>query len=122
MFRKLTDFSFQRSRRQALGFYLVLLVIGYAFSVLAADMAVTVRKMLLPDKANVYAVVDIRPYVVFFVCSFSAAFAIFIVSVKRVFDYRGWVSIALAVGLSFVSAPFSFIPIAYLTTLPKGSK
>ncbi|MBU6475550.1 MAG: hypothetical protein KGL10_05815 [Alphaproteobacteria bacterium] len=122
MFEKLTDFSFQRSRVQALGFYLVLLVAGYALSVLAADLAVMIKTMRLPARGNVYGVVDVRPYVVSLVCVFSTAFAALIVRGKGMSDYKGWICVALAAALSFVSAPFSFIPVAYLTTLPKGHK
>lgn len=127
MFEKLTDFSFQRSRKQALGFYIVWVLGGSIITAIvvdiyirffsgapmpkATDIAGSVRALQAIGKGVVPTVILV----------FSVAMAALVIKAKKAYNIAGLICIVFAAIFSFIGLILSLVPVAYLTTLPKSS-
>ena len=127
MFEKLTDLSFQRNWKQAVGFYLVALLAGAVLLVVVGNTYLfIIGHGILPNPKDRNDVINtmnaVRPAIVATLLLLSVGLSALIVKAKKA--ARNWTAIGCiftAAVLSIVGAPFSLIPVAYLTTLPKSS-
>jgi hypothetical protein len=124
MFENLADLSFQRTRKQAVGFYLATML-GSGFLAAAIVMAyLRLSGVQMPQGRDLSGGIEVIqnmeksvvPIVVFFI---STALAVLVARAKGVYDRVTIICIFLAAILSIIGAIFSLIPVAYLTTLPK---
>jgi len=126
MFEKLTDFSFQRTRKQAVGFYLASMVGASVLAAIVVIIYLRVTGVHLPQGMDIDGSIQIIqglekgvvPIVVFLI---STALAILVARAKGIYNRVTIGCIFLAAILSIVGALFSLIPVAYLTTLPKST-
>ena len=127
MFEKLFDFSFQRSRKQAIGFYIVWLLAGSLLTAVVVEIYIRFNgSEPLPKGLDfagaVRALQGISGAVVpSFIFLFSTVMASLIVRAKNAYNRVGMTCVFLAAILSVTGAILSLIPVAYLTTLPKSS-
>ena len=132
MFEHLTDLSYKRNRKQAIGFYLALLLAGSILTAIIVFIYLHVTGAAPPlQKGQGFHASYLEsmrtiqgmeqgvvPFVVFLI---STAMAILIVRAKKVQGRVVLLCVVLAAALSILGALFSFIPVAYLTTLPKSA-
>jgi len=127
MFEKLTDFSFQRSRKQAIGFYIVWLVGGSIITAFFVDIYIRFFSGVpMPKGMDIAGAVRAlqsigKSVVPVVILVFSTVMALIITGAKKAYNRVGLACVLLAAALSFVGLIFSMIPVAYLTTLPKSS-
>lgn len=125
MFEKITDLSFQRTRKQAVGFYLASMVGASVLAAIVVIIYLRVTGVHLPQGMDIDGSIRVIqelekavvPLVVFLI---STALAILVVRAKGIYNRVTIGCILLAAILSIVGALFSLIPVAYLTTLPKS--
>ena len=127
MFENLTDLSFQRTRKQAIGFYLVALLVGTVSTALAVIVYLAVTGSVPLPKSRDFAEglrigqemgKGVVPFIVFLI---STTLGILIIRAKKTYTSLTVGCVILAAVLSVIGALFSFIPVAYLTTLPKST-
>ena len=127
MFGHITDFAFQRTRKQALGFYLTYLlvlallsgIIVFLYLFLTGSLPVPKVKSLAEGISNGQDIArHIVPYVIFLA---SMALAGLLIRAKNLYTVIGFSCVLLAALLSNFGALLSLVPIAYLTTLPKST-
>jgi len=130
MFERLTDLSFQRTRKQAVGFYLASLFSGCIFTAVILFIYVHVNHIVVMPKGKGFqenfsaGLVTVQVMgtgiVHFIIFAISTILAALVARAKNAYNGVSLVCIILTAVLSF-AAVLSFIPIAYLTTLPKSA-
>jgi magnesium-transporting ATPase (P-type) len=125
MFERLTDLSFQRTPKQAFGFYLAWLIGGTFLTAIIVFLYLALKGEAPLPKGKGFAdgmqigqqvAMNVVPFVVFLI---STAFSALVARAKNTYNGVTLLCIFLAAVLSIIGAIFSFIPAAYLTTLPK---
>jgi hypothetical protein len=130
MFERLTDLSFQRTKKQAAGFYLASLFAGALLSVVIVITYMHIngiaphteeRGFQAGFDAGMGALQQAGSGLIhFIVFVMSTTLAFMVVRAKNIYNRVTIGCIFLTVVLSF-AAILAFIPIAYLTTLPKST-
>jgi hypothetical protein len=126
MFEHITDLSFQRTSKQALGFYLASMVGASILTAIIVIIYLYATGVPLPKGMDIAGSIRIvqgleKAVVPIIVCLISTALAILIVRAKGIYNRITIGCIFLTALLSIIGALFSLIPVAYLTTLPKSS-
>lgn len=123
MFEHLTDLSFQRSRKQAVGFYLVWLLAGSILTIVALEIYRRAMGLHIVKGEGVAGIrnmiMELMPVAVRVVFVISTLLAALIARAKKAYNAKATLCIVLAALLSLTGAFLAFIPVAYLTTLPK---
>jgi hypothetical protein len=136
MFDRLTDWSYQRSVKQAFGFYIAMLTVGMMLAMMVAAVghvldASSAQATAAPktfsegfrtgfQTARNSAVAKIYVPLTGFV--FAEILGVAILRGKRLFTYTAYINLILAGILSLLlGGIFGLIPIAFLTTRPKSA-
>jgi len=125
MFEKLTDLSFERNWKQAIGFCLVfflsLILLSLVIGIVNFTYISLVNGLPKVPVAN-QAGFAFGEKIILLLKFLSTAVAILTVRAKKAYSVPALIGVFLAAGLSISSFfIFSLIPIAYLTTLPKST-
>jgi len=126
MFENLADLSFQRSTKQATGFYLVSMLGTSVLTAVILIVYLYATGVHLPQGRDIAGSIQIiqgmeKTTVPLVVLLISTALVLLIMRAKKAYNRAGIICVVLTVLLSAVGALFSLIPVAYLTTLPKKS-
>ena len=127
MFEHVTDLSYQRNWKQAVGFYLVyLLILSLSAGViviiyLALTGGLPVAKIKSADEGFRNGLEIAKNVVPWIVPSVSIILAGLVIRAKKLYTAVAFVCVVLSVALSVFGAIFSLIPITYMTTLPKSA-
>jgi hypothetical protein len=123
MFSKLFDFGYQRTGKQAFGFYIVyliiLLVIGAVLNIIASAFIVSSNpenQNLAANKLVIFA--SISSEIVGFLI--LLIIGLLMMTKKQKFgDGKAWTAFVLTLFLGYFSPPIGLIGLAVLSTMPK---
>lgn len=115
VFKNLTDFSYQRSWKQALAFYVIAVALTGVVGMVTGLVAGTASGI---DTAE--ALKEFSPRISLVVSTFfSLVFALVIMLRKNLRGTRDFVAVLAALGLGLLGAVPGMIPVAYLSTRPR---
>ncbi|MBU0978798.1 hypothetical protein KKF92_03170 [Patescibacteria group bacterium] len=119
MFKQLTDFGFQRNKKQALGFYLAYLLLIMLVGGVVAGVLFPSDVSTVEDGFAVGATIGAKvgPILVL-------AIAVLVLKGKNFFSKFNYIILSILAGLLslFGGGLLGLIPIAYMTTKPKLQK